>query len=561
MSVIEETKNLLLKTKDFLIGSPWRGELTSAVDNLLYKVEQPCELAVFGTVKAGKSTFINTLLEKDLAVVNVTEATATINYFKYAPDPKENGKVIAVYNDGHTEIKDKAFLDSLQGNTPDVLERSREIDRLELYIHDDVLRHITIVDTPGTHSVVEEHSRQTGTYAAQAARNEKASVNIKNKADAVILLIGMVGKAKDKENVHDFATTSNPFNSIGIISKIDIDENMSLGDWQQRSATLGLTYRDGLHSVHPVSSGVYRTVKSLEQSGMLIELYRLMQVIKGSEYPIEEIVGYIEEKRDSNNAPTSSIEAVRYDNSDEQELSRIGLDYSVRLNIIKTLPVPSIRKRVLVELYNHPYEISKKQLLDYSGFEEIKTILNQQFFDRSYAIRCHNVLQTLQELLSDIKRRRISELETMSKYRPYYLKIINQYNGPLGSYISERERIIDSFKCLIDRETYSSSQIEELSSAANDLLEEAQKITSSIDGTNNVSEGLLLLESNRKLFSEDEITELELLFGKYPDRADELKEKYRPSKRFNVWKKRAESTTSSNIKRISELARDAWSYK
>lgn len=561
MSIIEETKDLLLKTKDFLIGSPWRGELTSTIDRLLYKVEQPCELAVFGTVKAGKSTFINTLLGEDLAVVNVTEATATINYFKYTPDSKDHGKVVAVYNDGHTEIKDKTFLDSLQGNTPDVLARSREIDRLELYIHNDVLRRITIVDTPGTHSVVDEHSRQTDAYATQAARNEKASVNIKNKADAVILLLGMVGKAKDKENVHEFATTSNPFNSIGIISKIDIDENMSRGDWQQRSAALGLTYRDGLHSVHPVSSGVYRTINSLDESGKLIELHQLVQAIKGTEYPIEEIVGYIDEQRDSNNTPISPLEAIRYDSGDEQELSRIGLDYSVRLNIIKLLPVPSIRKRVLIELYNSSYEVAKQQLLEYSGFDEIKNILNQQFFERSYAIRCHNVLQTLQELLSDIERRRISDLETTTRYKDYYLKIINQYNGPLGSYLSERERIIDSFKRLVDRETYSSAQIEEFSSTAKGLLEDAQNIISSIEGTNNISEGLLLLESNRKLFSEDEITELELLFGKHPDRTNELTEKYQPSKRFNAWKKRAGSATSSNIKRISELARDAWSYK
>lgn len=561
MSVIEETKDLLLKAKDFLIRSPWRGELTSTIDKLLYQVEQPCELAVFGTVKAGKSTFINTLLEKDLAVVNVTEATATINYFKYTPDSKDDGKVIAVYNDGHTEIKNRAFLDSLQGNTPDVLERSKEIDRLELYIHDNILRRVTIVDTPGTHSVVEEHSRQTGAYATQAARNEKASVNIKNKADAVILLIGMVGKAKDKDNVHDFATTSNPFNSIGIISKIDIDENMSTSDWQQRSAALGLSYRDGLHSVHPVSSGVYRIVNSLDKSGKLMELHQIVQTIKGSEYPIEEIVGYIDEKRDSNNVPISSVEAVRYDSDDEQELNRIGFGYSVRLDILKSLPVPSIRKRVLTELYNSPYEIAKQRLLEYSGFDNIKSILNQQFFERSYAIRCYNVLQTLQEILSDIERRKISDLETTSKYKDYYLKIINQYNGPLGSYVSERKRIIDSFKRLVDRETCSDTEIKEFSAATKGLLEETQKIISSIESKNNVSEGLLLLESNRKLFTEDEITELELLFGKHPDRTDELTEKYLPSQRFNTWKRRAERATSSNIKRISELARDAWSYK
>lgn len=560
MEIIEKTRNLLRETKDFILGSPWRGELMSTIDAMLNDVDKECDLAVFGTVKAGKSTFINTLLGEDLAVVNVTEATATINYFKYAKDPKHHNKVFVVYSDGHTEWRDKEFLDSLQGNTPEVLERSKDIDHLEIYILNDILRTITIVDTPGTHSVVDEHSKQTENYSAHAERNVRESVRLKDKADAVILLIGHVKGQKDSENVKKFADANNPYNSIGIISKIDIEEDDTIQRWRDKCESQALEYQDHLHSIHPVSSGIYRTVKELDQTGRLSDLQCIIKRLDEPELFYEVVLTGIDAKLDEKNRPVEPLEAVRF-GSDECEYEALGFGYEQRYNILKLLPVPTIRHRILKELYENDYEKAIANLLDYSGFDKIRTILDSQFFSRSYAIRCHTILKKLKDILNDLKTRRISEIEEFSRNRSNYLKVIKQFNGQLGQYKEETTRIIDSFQKLIDRHTLTSKQVEELTNQLELLFDQTQNYLDQMEGLNHISEGLLILENNRGLFTEEEIKELELLFGKYPDKVFLLDQDYSVGRRFNFWKNRADCATHKDIQRISELARDAWSRK
>ena len=83
MDIIETTRRILTKVKDYILNSPWRSEYEAEIERILLNIDQPCELAVVGQVKAGKSSFINALLGEDLAVVDDTEATATIKNIRY----------------------------------------------------------------------------------------------------------------------------------------------------------------------------------------------------------------------------------------------------------------------------------------------------------------------------------------------------------------------------------------------------------------------------------------------------------------------------------------------
>ena len=91
-------------------------------------------LAVAGRVKAGKSSFINAFLGQDLALVGVTETTATINYFRYGRVPDPAKPVKCVWDTGVETWEDQAFLDSLQGNTIDVLKKATGINHLEFFL-------------------------------------------------------------------------------------------------------------------------------------------------------------------------------------------------------------------------------------------------------------------------------------------------------------------------------------------------------------------------------------------------------------------------------------------
>src|SRR5713101_4177941 len=117
--------------------------LTALMQQLATEVDEPCVVAVVGRVKAGKSTFVNALLEQDLAKMGATETTATINYFCYGT-PNAEFPVRCYWRTGKVKVTDesRAFLDRLQGNDRETLRKAADIDHLEYRILNPYLQHI-----------------------------------------------------------------------------------------------------------------------------------------------------------------------------------------------------------------------------------------------------------------------------------------------------------------------------------------------------------------------------------------------------------------------------------
>jgi len=163
------------------------------MQRLAAQVDEPCVLAVVGRAKAGKSTFINALLGDDLAKVGVTETTATINFFRYG-NPLDPARPIRCHwRGGRNEDVNQEFLDSLQGNDSDMLRRAAGIEYLEYLLPNPVLRDITLVDTPGTEAVVDEHQNRTAEFLnlqrQMRERHNQETESRASRADAVIYLI------------------------------------------------------------------------------------------------------------------------------------------------------------------------------------------------------------------------------------------------------------------------------------------------------------------------------------------------------------------------------------
>ena len=78
-------------------SSPLAAQYSTRVSALASSLDAPCELAVAGRVKAGKSSLINALLGVDLAKTGTTEPTATINYFKYGIPDEADKQMRCVY--------------------------------------------------------------------------------------------------------------------------------------------------------------------------------------------------------------------------------------------------------------------------------------------------------------------------------------------------------------------------------------------------------------------------------------------------------------------------------
>ena len=95
MTEVDQTKELIHELSEFITNTPWKEYYTSRIESMSERIYQPCELAIVGRMNAGKSSFLNALLDDDLAVVGDTETTATINYFRYGT-PVDNEHPVRV---------------------------------------------------------------------------------------------------------------------------------------------------------------------------------------------------------------------------------------------------------------------------------------------------------------------------------------------------------------------------------------------------------------------------------------------------------------------------------
>ena len=117
--------------------------------------EQKLYVVVAGLFKRGKSTLINSLLEKEILPVSVTPATATITIIEYNENPsaivhllnrKKDQIVIGVIDEYITEEKNPA--------------NKKGVQYVQIYENSEILKQISLVDTPGLGSAY-EHNTQT----------------------------------------------------------------------------------------------------------------------------------------------------------------------------------------------------------------------------------------------------------------------------------------------------------------------------------------------------------------------------------------------------------------
>jgi len=106
-------------------------DLQGTVEGLQQTVSEPFLFVVVGEVKAGKSSFVNALLGAEVCGTDVEPCTDTVQQLTYAKPPFEK----------------------------DISPHLRKIGRPI-----DILQDISIVDTPGTNTIVQQHQTITENY-------------------------------------------------------------------------------------------------------------------------------------------------------------------------------------------------------------------------------------------------------------------------------------------------------------------------------------------------------------------------------------------------------------
>lgn len=535
MNEVHNTQFLIREVLSFISKTPWEPNYKARLERLIDLSEMPCELAIAGKVKAGKSSFLNALLGVDLAMVGTTETTATINYFKYGYPDDPNRPVVVYWNDGREpEVQTKEFLDSLQGHDRDILERAEKIDHLEYLVPHPILKNITLIDTPGVGSVEDIHEQRTADYfnpqrVALREKHARQSDSLTEGADAVVYISTPVPESSAREFFGEYMPNISAINALGVMTQIDRENDAGPGVIKRMVQTLANSYRRELSTIVPVSAGVYHVVKKLQERGVLEELQRKIRQIPEDKF--------LKRFKDSN---TFFQKDGAYNNLFES----YGLPYETRVSMASDMPW-KVFYTIAVELYNKPIDEAVDYLIDYSGMEKVNAILEEQFFSRSRAIRCSKIIKEIQEILVYLKNVELPELKSQNISRKEYLRVVNHAEGCFD------KGMLASLRLFIENNIPDLDMCDRFSKDIDTLLVKADELREDMTGKERSSEGLqLLAKLSNMLRSAEEVEELEILFGKYPDKAV-LKDRTYLITRQRVWSARLQRV--QNNRELSKL--------
>ena len=147
------------------------------------RADEQFSLVIMGDFKRGKSTLINALLGANIAPMDVSPETITINRISYSNQPRreavlKNGRRIRL-NAGELNREE---LEKIIGSL------SAPIDYIDIYEDIDLLKEISIVDTPGLGDLMNQYNDQVQEYLANA--------------DAVIYVVSVLSPLSETEQVY-----------------------------------------------------------------------------------------------------------------------------------------------------------------------------------------------------------------------------------------------------------------------------------------------------------------------------------------------------------------------
>ena len=285
--------------------------------------EPDLQIEIVGTIKAGKSTFINALFEENIASTDVTPETASLTKFRYSTknklevkfynkaewdelwesvkkSEKENkGKVFKeefessgaenIKNDyigASDKIEEVSNIEELKNKVKEYTSKTSKIHyfvkELIVYLNNENMpKDVTIVDTPGLDDVVDYRSNITKNYIKDA--------------NAVIVCVF----SKTSIRKEEYKTISKVFENVGdnmykvmiLGTQIDILDNPKK-DWEKHIIDWRDTLKDNFkdenllnNNIIGVSSSIFSNVIELENTGKCEKVQKVIEFAE--EYGID----------------------------------------------------------------------------------------------------------------------------------------------------------------------------------------------------------------------------------------------------------------------------------
>jgi len=168
-------------------------------------LEAPLKIMVMGEFSTGKSTLINAIIGQNIATVDATPTTAVITVFLYGEDDKvlvhsKDGTVSEYNSDKFSEMTSK------NGDSTNSNFRST-ISYVERFLPLNILKKISIVDSPGFNDIDEEHVNVTRAFT--------------DSSDVVLWILSSEQAGKNSE-VNNLKSIGGRLRPLLVVNKIDI---------------------------------------------------------------------------------------------------------------------------------------------------------------------------------------------------------------------------------------------------------------------------------------------------------------------------------------------------
>lgn len=184
--------------------------------------ESAFTLAVVGQMRSGKSTLINTLInDHSVAKVGITETTATVNWIRYGDEEaRKSFKVHWKSVPATTETLARGEDEKWVGDS-ELCARTRF---LEFFSKAEFLKRISLIDTPGTQSVIEQHETTIQEFISAKKKCDDETMYYGGMADCLIYVLPPIAKAHDSELLERFGQDTriqgaSAYNSIGVLNR------------------------------------------------------------------------------------------------------------------------------------------------------------------------------------------------------------------------------------------------------------------------------------------------------------------------------------------------------
>lgn len=473
------------------------GELAADLERLAGQVNTPCVLAVVGRVKAGKSTFVNALLGETVAQMGTRETTATINHFSYGTPADPDRPVRCRLRSGVDEYVSVEFLKSLQGTDVESLRRADNIEYLEYLLPNPYLRDVTLVDTPGTGAVVDEHQNRTGEFLKLhnqlRDRHARETQEIGGRADAVIYLVGQVARATDQGLLEEFSQAtggrSRALNAVGVMAKIDLQPEI-LARRTALAAKMSEQLKDCLNTVVPVSAGIHRALGRLRAGGHA-ELTRWTTTLRR-----------IPAKRLAKLLADDQLYREEYDDCPvtvpERERLLGELDWGVFTTIARLAADPALSEHAVVG-----------QLDEIAGFGPLQKVLERHLFRRARFLRCYRIANDARKIVNDIRYRHLPEFRKQDRAdkdrRKRFLDFVRSAGGDPAV-----ARELEGF---VSQTCGTAAHADRLEATLQELDRRLATLFHELEEYNADFAALEELDNSRHLFSPAEVEELRSLLG------------------------------------------------